>query len=157
MSGWLWFLVCLGFSIAAHHRSFRFEVNNFYIRPTVRDIFESINWTQPNRSTLSIAWILKRQIDQMDLETSLDIIKSDKQKMRLYHIRLDACKFLTTIHKNRIFTLLAKSVNRGSNEHLKCPLKPVSIHSTCLHVCIFMYILHIIYNNGPLLEFQLYY
>ncbi|EDW13448.1 uncharacterized protein LOC6578084 [Drosophila mojavensis] len=124
MSGWLWFLVCLGFSIAAHHRSFRFEVNNFYIRPTVRDIFESINWTQPNRSTLSIAWILKRQIDQMDLETSLDIIKSDKQKMRLYHIRLDACKFLTTIHKNRIFTLLAKSVNRGSNEHLKCPLKP---------------------------------
>ncbi|XP_030243540.1 uncharacterized protein LOC115563939 [Drosophila navojoa] len=124
MSGWLWFLICLGLSVAAQQRSFRFVVNNFYVRPTVPDIFESINWTQPNRSTLNIAWILKRQIDQLDLETSLDMIRSDKQQLRLYHIHLDACKFLTTIHKNRIFTLFAKSVMRGSNGHLKCPLKP---------------------------------
>lgn len=154
MSGWLCFLICLSLSAAAQQRRFIFVVNNFYIRPTVPGIFESINWTQPNRSTLSVALILKRQIDQMDLETSMDYIKPDKQRIRLYHIHLDACKFLTTIHKNRIFALFARSVNRGSNGNLNCPLKAVSIHSTCVHVCGFMYIYN---NNGPFLEFQLFY
>ncbi|XP_030079093.1 uncharacterized protein LOC115482927 [Drosophila hydei] len=124
MFGWLWILICLGLSTSAEQRSFRFVIKEFYIKPTVPDVMESVNWTMPNRSTISIALILKREIDKMDLETSLDVIRTGKQIMRLYQIRLDACQFLTTIHKNRIFNLFANSVNKGSNGYLRCPLKP---------------------------------
>lgn len=134
MSGWLWFLIYLALStltlkaVATQQRNFRFIISDFYFKPTVAGFFESINWELRNYSSISAFLILERNIDELEMETSLDMLRPNKQLMRLYHMRLDACQFLTTIHKNRIFNLFAKSVNRGSKGLLKCPLIAVSIH-----------------------------
>lgn len=135
MAGWLWFWfwLCILSGLAngkLKERNFRFVIDTFKLKSASKGLFEDYNCkvTQSrNRSYLTCNFILQRNIDQVDIDMQLDMLRPNGQILRLYKIRMDACQFLTTVHKNPLFNILAARIMNVSNVNLKCPLISVSL------------------------------
>ncbi|KAH8404831.1 hypothetical protein KR222_004928 [Zaprionus bogoriensis] len=131
-----WYSLCFSFGFLyllvagkPEDRNFRFFIDDFIIKPVARDLFDHFNCKVShtrNRSFLSCSMIVSRNIYEIELDSSLDMIQPNKQTRRLYSVRFNACQFLVTFHKTRIFNVIAKSIAKSINGNLTCPIVSVN-------------------------------
>lgn len=110
-------------------RKFHLIVKEFVPRIMAKDIFDDFSCEVTdlsNRSYINCIMRLNRNIDQFELDTSLDMIRPNQQTLRIYNVHLNGCQMFTTVFKARMFHLLAESINSSVKDRLKCPLKEVS-------------------------------
>lgn len=122
-------IVVVVFVVASEKRNFRFVFDAVVVKHWAPDLVEELNFTMTqlnNRSLISGHLILKRNIDSLYVNTTMDFWKDGKEKRRLYNLQMDACHFLTMVHKNRLLNIFAKSFQKHTNGKLICPLKAVS-------------------------------
>lgn len=123
----LWFniLICAN----TEERRFRVKLDEFSVRYKVRDLIEHIDFRIThinNRSYVNGEMALKCVVRDIDMHTTMDFWKTNNQnKIKLYDVRLDACKFLRTAHRNALFNIYVKSFRKHTNADLNCPLKTV--------------------------------
>ncbi|XP_034473938.1 uncharacterized protein LOC117781297 [Drosophila innubila] len=130
MAGWLWFWfwLCISSGLAngkLKERNFRFVIEKFQFKSASKLLFEDFNYKVTkfrNRSYLNCNFMIQRNVDQLDIDMQLDMLRPNSQILRLYKIRMDACQFLTTVHKNPLINILASRFMNVSNVNLTCPL-----------------------------------
>lgn len=128
-------VVAVAIVVVSQKRNFRFVFDVVTVKHWAPDLVEELNYTMVqhnNRSYISGHLILKRNIDSLYVNTTMDFWKNGKEKRRLYNMQMDACQFLTIIHKNRLLNIFAKSFQTHTNGKLICPLKAVSVFFFCL-------------------------
>lgn len=129
-----WFWLCTSISLGLlyfmaegkpEERNFWIVLNQYSSKRVVKELFEDQNCilTQlRNRSYLDCNLILQRNVERVELEAQLDMLRPNNQMIRLYNIRLDACEFWTLVHNNPLVNILAKSFIKVIDKNLKCPL-----------------------------------
>ncbi|KAH8404829.1 hypothetical protein KR222_004930 [Zaprionus bogoriensis] len=133
MAAWgriLFFFVIAETVGASEKRNFRFVFDTVNINHWVPDIVDALNHTITqlnNRSYVSGYLILKRNIDNLYVNTTMDFWKGGTEKRRLYNLYMDACQFLSMVHKNLLLNIFSKSFKKHTNGILTCPLKAVNI------------------------------
>lgn len=113
----------------SEERKFRLIVEEFVPRIMAKDLFDDFSCEVTelrNRSYINCIMRLNRNIDQFELDTSLDMIRPNQQTLRIYKVHFNGCQLFTTMFKVRMFHLLAESINGSVKDRLKCPLKEVS-------------------------------
>ncbi|KAH8404939.1 hypothetical protein KR222_011062, partial [Zaprionus bogoriensis] len=127
-SFWFCFSAVLLFLLAVgkpEERNFRIIIEEFVPKAVGTDLFEEIycNLTQiDSRSYLNCNFRLKRVVEEIQMDSSLDLLRPNKQAVRLYNVHFDACQYLSTVHKNVLFNLFTKSLKTAFNDSVKCPL-----------------------------------
>ncbi|KAH8340561.1 hypothetical protein KR059_001214, partial [Drosophila kikkawai] len=140
----LWFnlFICVN----TEERGFRVKLDEFSVRYKVRDLIEHIDFRIAqinNRSYVNGEMALKCVVRDIDMHTTMDFWKANNQnKIKLYDVRLDACEFLRTAHRNGLFNIYVKSFRKHTKADLNCPLKTVSPRHT------------FIYRNGTVLHYN---
>ncbi|XP_030556139.1 uncharacterized protein LOC115759357 [Drosophila novamexicana] len=128
MVSWLWFWLCLGLPtlVMVHGKTqqpnFRIFINEFAIKLAVKDLFEEANCEVSRSRFVNCNMILRRNVNQVDVVATLDILKTNNKTMRLFNVRLDGCQFFDTLHKNLLFNVFAKSLTTAIHGSLKCPV-----------------------------------
>lgn len=110
-------------------RNFRIIIEEFVPKAAFTTLFDDLSCKlkQINmRSYLTCNFRLNRQIDEVKMNSSLDLLRPNKPVVRLYNVHFDACQYLTMHHKNPLFSVFTKSINDAFNDTLKCPLKAVN-------------------------------
>ncbi|KAH8246579.1 hypothetical protein KR032_008879, partial [Drosophila birchii] len=121
----LWFnlFICVN----TEERNFRVKLDEFSVRYKVRDLIEHIDFRIAqinNRSYVNGEMALKSVVKEIDMHTTMDFWKANNQKkIKLYDVRLDACEFLRTAHRNGLFNIYVKSFRKHTKADLNCPLK----------------------------------
>ncbi|XP_017132347.1 uncharacterized protein LOC108149360 [Drosophila elegans] len=132
MRTWFWIRLLIIFKcVSTAQRNFRIFYDDISVRIYDTDIIEKFDCQVSqinNRSYADCQMRLRRSIVKLNVRTALDFWKSNGQAMKLYDARMDACLFMGSAHKNRMFSIYAKSLKKFSN--LKCPLKAVRIISS---------------------------
>lgn len=133
MSTWNRFLIVVVVGVVvvvvAEKRNFRFVFDVVTVKHWAPDLVEELNYTLiqlNNRSYISGHLILKRNIDSLYVNSTMDFWKGGKEKHRLYSLQMDACNFLKMVHKNLLLNMFAKSFQKHANGRLVCPFKAVS-------------------------------
>ncbi|XP_064553562.1 uncharacterized protein LOC135438931 [Drosophila montana] len=106
----------------AQQTNFRIFINEFAINLGVKDLFEEANCEVSRFRFVNCNMMIRRNIDQVDVEATLDILKTNNKTMRLFNVRLDGCQFFNTLHKNLLFNVFAKSLTNAIHGSLKCPV-----------------------------------
>ncbi|ALC39096.1 CG33641 [Drosophila busckii] len=127
MNTLLWSLVILSNMVYAQaaERNFRFVLDNHFVRTYAADIFEEFNCKllqKSNRSFINCNMLLKRNVEQLMVTTIFELTKANKQTVRLINVHLDACKFLETVHKNRLYRMLQQALTKNLKGNPRCPL-----------------------------------
>ncbi|EDV94080.1 GH25132 [Drosophila grimshawi] len=125
MSVYLWLLL-ISIGVVSEERNFKFIIDRLTVMHWEPEIIEELNYSMiqlNNRSYVSGNLQLKRDIDKIVVNTTLDFWNMDNKKTRLYKLQTDACIFLANIHKNRLLNIFAKSFDKHTAGQLKCPLK----------------------------------
>lgn len=123
------FLLFLRVDGKLEERKFRFIVEEFVPKIMAKDLFKNFSCEVTeirNRSYINCIMRLSRNIDQFELDTSLDMIRPHQQTIRIYNVHFDGCQLFKTAFKSRMFHLLAESINSSVKNRLECPLKEVS-------------------------------
>ncbi|XP_017067921.2 uncharacterized protein LOC108105718 [Drosophila eugracilis] len=121
----LWFSnhICL----KSEERGFRVKLNEFSIKYKSRDFIEHVDFRLVhinNRSYVNGEMMLKTDVDDILLHTTMDFSKTNNnKKIKLYDGRFDACQFLKTAHRNGLFNIYVKSFRKHINSNFTCPLK----------------------------------
>ncbi|XP_016978109.1 uncharacterized protein LOC108043809 [Drosophila rhopaloa] len=125
MRTWFWIRWLLIFKcVSTAQRNFRIFYDDVNVKIFDMDRVEKFGCQvlqMNNRSYTNCQVRLRHNIIKLTVRTALDFFKQNGQSMKLYDVRLDACRFMDTVHKNRMFNIYAKSLKKLSN--LKCPLK----------------------------------
>lgn len=157
MATWNRFLIAIiavvVFVVASEKRNFRFVFDTVVVKHWAPDLVEELNFTmtqQNNRSLISGHLILKRIIDNLYVNTTMDFWKDGKDKRRLYNLQTDACQFLTMVHKSHLLNIFAKSFQKHTSGKLVCPLKAVSLMNVLLISIPFPFVLYCQYFNYTL-------
>lgn len=79
-----------------------------------------------NRSYISGHVVLTRELNDLMITSSMDIIRSHRPEMRLYKVTLNFCSILNNAYKNKFVKTLYHSFAAFLNTRPKCPLKAVS-------------------------------
>ncbi|KAH8412737.1 hypothetical protein KR009_005033 [Drosophila setifemur] len=115
--------------VMTQERHFRLRLDEFSIRFRDPGIFEYVDFriTQlDNRSYVNGEMLFKIDIPVVNVRTSMDFWKPNSQKkFKLYNVRLDACQFLKTFHRNSLLNIYANIFRKHTNADLMCPLKKV--------------------------------
>lgn len=130
----IWFYLTLGLLVLLpvgkpEERNFRIIIEEFVPKAGVTTLFDDLSCKlkQINmRSYLTCNFRLTRQVDEVKMDSSLDLLRPKKPVVRLYNVHFDACQYLTMQHKNPLFGVFKKSINDAFNDTLKCPLKAVN-------------------------------
>ncbi|EDV94078.1 uncharacterized protein LOC6570043 [Drosophila grimshawi] len=125
MSVYLWLLL-ISIGVVSEERNFKFIIDRLTVRHWEPEIVEELNYSLiqlNNRSYISANLLLKRDIDKIVVNTTLDGCTMDNRKIRLFKLQTDVCIFLANIHKNRLLNIFAKSLNKHTAGQLTCPLK----------------------------------
>ncbi|EDW88325.1 uncharacterized protein LOC6527523 [Drosophila yakuba] len=121
----LWFSshICL----KCEERNFRIKMDEFSVKYKVRDLIQHIDFrivNLNNRSYVNGEMIVKSDVEDIIMHTSMDFWKrSNQKKIKLYDGRLDACQFLKTSHRNGLFKIYVKSFKKHVHGNLTCPLR----------------------------------
>ncbi|KAH8328520.1 hypothetical protein KR067_010359 [Drosophila pandora] len=76
-----------------------------------------------NRSYISGHVVLTRELNDLMITSSMDIIRSHRPEMRLYKVTLNFCSILNNAYKNKFVKTLYHSFAAFLNTRPKCPLK----------------------------------
>ncbi|KAH8415113.1 hypothetical protein KR215_003647 [Drosophila sulfurigaster] len=112
--------------VSSEKRRFHLIFDVVDIKSWAPDLIDEINSTLVqinNRSVINAYLILKRNVDKLDVNTVLDFWNVNYERRRLYNLTMDACRFLTMIHKNNLFAIFSKSFKKHTDGSLKCPLR----------------------------------
>ncbi|EDV58666.1 uncharacterized protein LOC6541400 [Drosophila erecta] len=125
----LYLIFALSFLIdlAKCQNRLRISFDEFAIKYKVPDVFEKMDcnlFQSNNRSFVNAEMILKREIADLNVRALMEFWKPNSQtKLKLYDVRLDACRLLQTFNKNKLFYFYVKSFKKHSNVILSCPFK----------------------------------
>lgn len=75
---------------------------------------------------VSTRFILKEDIDKFNMIASLDLIKKDNSRMSVAELKMDGCKYLSSMYNNILGRLLARFKAAG-NLPTSCPVPKVSL------------------------------
>ncbi|KAH8273898.1 hypothetical protein KR044_002958, partial [Drosophila immigrans] len=112
--------------VSSEKRKFQLIFDGVEIKSWAPDLIDEINSTLVqinNRSIINGYLILKRNVDKLDVNTTMDFWKVNNERRRLYSLQMDACRFLTMIHKNNLLSIFSKSFKKHTDSSLKCPLR----------------------------------
>lgn len=110
-------------------RNFRIIIEEFTPKAGVMNLFDDLhcNVTQLNsRSLVNCNIRLNQQIGEVQMDSTLDLLRPNKPVIRLYNVHFDACQYLTMSHKNPLFGVFKKSIKTAFNDTLTCPLRAVN-------------------------------
>lgn len=125
-------LIFLVLAVRADERNFRFYIDDFIVQIVDKDLIDIFNCKVsqiPHRSFINCYVIVNRNIYELELETSLDMILRNNQKRRIFNVHVNGCTFLVNLHKMRLFNEFAKSFTRVFNGNLTCPVIAVSLEN----------------------------
>lgn len=133
-SFYLWFGFTLGLIFLlidgkVEERNFRIIIEEFTSKAGIIDLFDNLrcNVTQLNsRSFINCNFRLNQQIEEVQMDSTLDLLRPNKPVIRLYNVHFDACQYLTMSHKNPLFNVFTKSIKTAFNDTLTCPLRAVN-------------------------------
>ncbi|KAH8415111.1 hypothetical protein KR215_003649 [Drosophila sulfurigaster] len=112
--------------VSSEKRRFNLILDVVDIKYWSPDLIDEISSTLVqinNRSVINAYFILKRNVDKIDVNTVLDFWKVNNERRRLYNLTMDACPFLTMIYKNNLFAIFSKSFKKHTDGSFKCPLR----------------------------------
>lgn len=110
-------------------RNFRFFIENFKFENADWQTFESLNSELiqlNNRSYISGSLSLHHSVSRFDVRAFIDLVKSNKQRKRIFEVRVDGCMFFRRDHKSFLFKIITKTIRRHVSANLMCPLESVS-------------------------------
>ncbi|KAH8260233.1 hypothetical protein KR026_006650 [Drosophila bipectinata] len=119
----IWWIVTFG-SLSSAHRNFEIitdEVSAKVFDTTLLKQFDCQTTKINNRTYVDCQILLNQKVEQFYVRVSLDLSKLNGPVMKLYDVKLEACSFVRTLHKNRFFNIYSKYLKKFSN--LECPLK----------------------------------
>ncbi|XP_052854346.1 uncharacterized protein LOC128263359 [Drosophila gunungcola] len=132
MRTWFWIRLLIIFKcVSTAQRNFRIFYGDISVRIYDTDTIEKFDCQVSqinNRSFADCQLRVRHSIPKLNVRTALEFWKSNGQAMKLYDARMDACIFMDSAHKNRMFNIYAKNLKKFSN--LKCPLKAVRFNYT---------------------------
>lgn len=135
MAGWKRLLILLGLillvlAIRADNRNFEFYIDDFIVKIVDKDLIKVFNCMVshiPNQSFISCYVIVNRNIYELELNSTFDMILRNNQKRQVFNVQVNGCTFLVNLHKLRLFNEFAKSFSRVFNGNLTCPVYAVSL------------------------------
>ncbi|KAH8412550.1 hypothetical protein KR009_002938, partial [Drosophila setifemur] len=114
-------------SVKTQDRNFRIKLDEFSVRYKDSGLIEHVDFRiskLDNRSYVNGEMKLYGDVPDIDMRTTMDFWKvNNSKKFKLYNVRLDACRFLKTFHRNSLFNIYVKSFKKHTNADLICPLK----------------------------------
>lgn len=125
-------LIFVVLAIRPDERNFRFYIDDFIVKIVDKDLIDIINCKVsqiPNRSFISCYVLVNRNIYELELDTTVDMILRNNQKRRIFNMHVNGCTFLVNLHKMRLFNEFAKSLTRAFNGNLTCPIIAVSLEN----------------------------
>lgn len=125
---WLGLLILLPVG-QTQERNFRIIIDEFVPKASAPNFIDKCgcNLKQINmRSYLSCYFRILHPINELQMDSSLDLLRPNKPMVRLYNVHCDACEYLNMDHKNPLLIVFKKSISNAFNNTLKCPLKPVN-------------------------------
>ncbi|XP_017105293.2 uncharacterized protein [Drosophila bipectinata] len=122
----LWFGIII--QVTSSERTFRVKLTEFSVKYRDTNIVRNADFRitlMNNRTYVNGEMSLKSDVPEIDLRTTMDFWKHNntKRKFKLYDVRVDACLFLRTVHRNSLFNIYVKSFKKHTNANLVCPLK----------------------------------
>ncbi|EDV33189.1 uncharacterized protein Dana_GF20037 [Drosophila ananassae] len=122
----LWFFTIN--QITSSERSFRVKLTEFSVKYKDTSVVRNAGFRITelnNRSYVNGELSFKSDVPEIDMRTTMDFWKHNntKRKFKLYDVRVDACLFLRTVHRNSLFNIYVKSFKKHTNANLVCPLK----------------------------------
>ncbi|KAH8274097.1 hypothetical protein KR044_010379 [Drosophila immigrans] len=132
MSGWFWLCTFIGLlSLEGHgkstdERNYLVFIDQFTVKRVSKEYFEDLSCVLKqihNHSSVDCNLMLRHNVNKINMEVYLDMVRSNKRNIRLFNTQLEVCEFWTLVHKNPLFNILAKTFIRVIDENIKCPLK----------------------------------
>ncbi|KAH8329430.1 hypothetical protein KR074_010449 [Drosophila pseudoananassae] len=120
---WIWWIGIFG-SLSSAHRNFQIIVDEVSAKVFDTTLLNKFDCQAPkinNRTYVNCQILLNQKMEQFDIRISLDLSKLNGPVMKIYDVKLEACSFVTTVHKNRFFNIYSKYLKKFSN--VECPLK----------------------------------
>lgn len=135
MAGWKRLTILLGLlllvlTIKADDRNFEVYIDDFIVKIVDKDLINVFNCMVshiPNRSFISCYLIVNRNIYELELNCTFDMILRNNQKRQVFNVKVNGCSFLVNLHKIRLFNEFAKSFSKVFNGNLTCPFYAVSL------------------------------
>lgn len=132
MKTWFWIGSIVIFDSWSYaHRNFGIVIDDVSVKvfdTALLNKFDCQTSVINNRSYVDCQILLNKRIDNFNVRISLDYSKSNGPNMKLCDVRLDACTFLTIVHKNKFLNIFSKYLRDFSN--FECPLKAVSFNTS---------------------------
>lgn len=118
------------YQVTSSDRNFRVRLTDFSVKYKDTSVIRNVGFRiteVDNRTYVNGEMSLKSDVPVIDMRTTMDFWKNNnmKRKFKLYDVRLDACLFLRTVHRNSLFNIYVKSFKKHTNANLVCPLKKV--------------------------------
>lgn len=134
MAGWLPLAILFGFPFLVlagteDQRNFRCYIEDFIVKPVAKDLIDVFTCTvsRPNnRSFINCNVRVNRNIYELDMESTMDMILPNNHMRRLYNAHFNACTFLVILHKTRLFHVIAKNFAKVFEGNVTCPVVAVS-------------------------------
>lgn len=137
MSGWMRLSLLFGFPFLVLagkvvNRNFRFYIEDFIVKPVAKDLIDVFNCTvsqTPNQSYINCNIRVNRNIYELEMDSMMDMILWNNHIRRVYNVHFNACTFLVTLHKIRLFGEIAKSITKVFEGNVTCPVLAVSTNN----------------------------
>lgn len=134
MAGWMRLSILFGFPIlilagTVDDRKFHCYIEDFIVKPVAKDLIDDSTCTisRPNnRSFINCNVRVNRNIYELEMDSTMDMILPNNHMRRLYNVHFNACTFLVNIHKARVFDIIAKSFAKVFEGNMTCPVVAVS-------------------------------
>lgn len=131
MAVWLHLLFLIAVALAADNSKLKFVIETFNIKSWTKDVFEFLNYSVlqlNNRSYINGHIMFQRYYNVIEFESTLDLFRPHKEKMRLFRFKMDGCSYAKVTHKNLIQSLISRTFLKHTKGELGCPILPVSLN-----------------------------
>lgn len=131
MAVWMRLLFLIAVALAADNSKLKFVIEMFDIKSWTKDVFEVLNYSVSqinNQSYINGHIVFQRYFNVIEFESTLDLFRPHKEKMRLFKIKMDGCSYAKVTHKNLVQSLIARTFLKHTKGELGCPILPVSLN-----------------------------
>lgn len=129
MTMWIRLLLLIAVVLAAENGKLKFVIETFEIKSLIKDVFEALNYSVSqlnNRSYINGHIMFRQYYNVIEFESSLDLYRDHKEKMRLFRFKMDGCSYAKVTHKNLVQALISRAFLKHTKGELGCPIMPVS-------------------------------
>lgn len=130
MTMWIRLVFVFAVVLAAENGRLKFVIETFDIKSLTKDVFEVLNYSVSqinNRSYINGHIIFQRYYNVIEFESTLDLFRDHKEKMRLFRFKMDGCSYAKVTHKNLVQSLISRTFLKHTKGELGCPIIPVSL------------------------------